>query len=58
MEYFFLLPNLEFGQTAQNNFEERRQFLYFVMNGDFLLSLKLKTIKLYIQEEENLPQIL
>ena len=56
MDYFFLLPN--FGQTAQNNFEERRQFLYFVMNGDFLLSLKLKTIKLYIQEEENLPQIL
>jgi hypothetical protein len=42
------LSNLEFGQTAQNNFEEGQQFLYFVMNGDFLLSLK--TINLYIHE--------
>ena len=37
------VPNLEFGQTAPNNFGDGQEFLYFVMNDDFLLSLK--TIK-------------
>ena len=57
MDYFlWLLHNLESGQTAQNNFEDGQQFLYFVMNGDFLLSLKTINLYMYIQEDENLPQ--